>query len=94
MRILLSLTLLLALAAPCLAEIVDGGPIPPNATVGSGIDLSVDYIKQARKYRDDGRYELARQSYAQAISTCRNSGNLEVIRRELAGVELLIRTMR
>ena len=81
-------------AFPAFAEPIGGTPIPPRATVGRGIDISVDYLLQARKFRDEGRYELARQSYAQAISTCRNEANLEIIKRELAGVELLIRTMR
>lgn len=76
------------------AEIIGGTPIQGDPTVGRGADVSVDYLLQARKYRDEGRYELARQSYAQAISVCRNTANLEIIRRELAGVELLIRTMR
>lgn len=84
----------LALAPSGRAEVIGGTPIQGNPTVGRGIDLSVDYLEQARKYRDSGRYELARQSYAQAISVCRNYGNLEIIKRELAGVELLIRTMR
>lgn len=65
-----------------------------EATVGPGIDISVDYLNQARAYRDQGRYDLARQSYAQALSTCRNNANLEIIKREMAGTELLIRTMR
>lgn len=84
----------LALVPAASAEIIGGTPIQGDPTVGRGSDVSVDYLLQARKYRDEGRYELARQSYAQAISVCRNTANLEIIRRELAGVELLIRTMR
>lgn len=83
-----------AFIPPVYAEIVGGTPIQGDPTVGRGIDVSVDYILLARKYRNEGRYELARQSYAQALSVCNNSANLEVIRRELAGIELLIRTMR
>ena len=83
-----------ALAPAASAEIIGGTPIQGDPTVGRGIDISVDYLLQARKYRDEGRYELARQSYAQALSVCRNNANLEIIRRELAGIELLIRTMR
>lgn len=60
----------------------------------AGPDISSDYLKQARRYREEGRYELARQSYAQALSTCRSEKDLAVIKRELAGVELLLRTMR
>ena len=51
-------------------------------------------MEEAREYRKQGRYELARQSYAQALSTCRNNAGLDIIKRELAGVELLLRTMR
>lgn len=96
MRKLLILTLLALLSLPfsIQAEPIGGGPIQGKPTVGRGPDISVDYLKQARAFRDDGRYELARQAYAQALSTCRNYGNLEIIKRELAGVELLIRTMR
>lgn len=65
-----------------------------HPTIGNGMDISVDYLEQARQFRDAGRYELARQAYAQALSTCRDNANLEIIKRELAGVELLIRTMR
>lgn len=65
-----------------------------GATVGQGPDISVAYLQQARQYRDEGRYDLARQSYAQALSTCRSNANLEIIKHELAGCELLIRTMR
>ena len=81
-------------ASQSMAEPIGGTPVPPTPTVGRGVDISVGYLLQARKFRDEGRYELARQSYAQAISTCRNNSNLEIIKREMAGVELLIRTMR
>lgn len=80
--------------AGSMAEPIGGTPIYGNPTVGRGADVSIAYLLQARAFRDQGRYELARQSYAQALSTCRNEANLEIIKRELAGVELLIRTMR
>lgn len=63
-------------------------------TVGPGPDISIEYLRQARAYRADGRYDLARQAYTQALSTCRSNANLDIIKRELAGTELLIRTMR
>lgn len=85
---------ILILTASAYAEPIGGFPIPPTPTVGQGIDISIDYLLQARQFRDAGRYELARQAYAQAISTCRNVSNLEIMKREMAGVELLIRTMR
>ena len=96
MRYLLSSFLLVALLFPMTigAEIIGGSPIPPGATANRGADVSLDYLRQARQYRDQGRYELSRQAYAQAISTCRNTANLDIIKREMAGIELLIRTMR
>lgn len=81
-------------ASQLMAEPIGGGPIIGEPTVGRGVDISVLYLEQARAYRNSGRYELSRQSYAQALSTCRNEANLEIIKRELAGIELLIRTMR
>ena len=63
-------------------------------TASEGPDISLEYLEQARKYRDEGRFELARQSYAQALATCRSNENLAIIEHELAGCELLIRTMR
>lgn len=63
-------------------------------SIGQGPDISAEYVRQARLYRQEGRYDLARQSYAQALSTCRSNANLAIIERELAGTELLIRTMR
>ena len=38
-----------------------------------GPNISEDFLQQARKYRAEGRYELARQSYAQALSTCHSN---------------------
>lgn len=63
------------------------------STPGSNT-ASIQYLKQARAYRSDGRYELAKQSYVLALSVCADNKTLSTIRRELAGVELLIRTMR
>ena len=96
MRKIMSLFLFALLLSPLAAgaEIIGGSPIHRGATASRGADVSLAYLKQARQFRDEGRYELSRQSYAQAISTCRNSANLEIIKREMAGVELLIRTMR
>ncbi len=52
------------------------------------------YLQQARAYRAQGRYELARQSYVQALSICSDGPTLKVIQRELEGINLLLRTMR
>lgn len=52
------------------------------------------YLNEARRYRAQGRYELARQSYALALSVCSSEKKLMEIRQELDGVELLLRTLR
>lgn len=88
---------ILALIALCLGFFPGQATSASNeqtATVGESEDISLYYLDQARYWRDSGRYELSRQAYAQALSTCRNNANLEIIKRELEGVELLIRTMR
>ena len=55
---------------------------------------SLAYLGQARQFREQGRYELARQRYLQALSICADDQTLYVIKRELNGIELLLRTMR
>ena len=55
---------------------------------------SLVYLGQARQFREQGRYELARQRYLQALSICADDQTLGIIKRELNGVELLLRTMR
>ena len=75
----------------------EAGPTQTARTGGSagqGPNISAKYLKQARQYRDQGRYELARQSYTQALSTCRSAEDLAIIEKELGGIELLLRTMR
>ncbi len=56
--------------------------------------LEMRYLKEARQYRAEGRYELARQSYVQALSICSDENRLKIIRQELDGLELLQRTLR
>ena len=56
--------------------------------------LEKRYLKEARKYRAEGRYELARQSYVLALSICSDVKRLNIIRQELDGLELLLRTLR
>lgn len=55
---------------------------------------SLAYLGEARQFREQGRYELARQRYLQALSICADDQTLYVIKRELNGIELLLRTMR
>ena len=56
--------------------------------------LSRQYLKEARAFRQQGRYELARQSYVQALSVCHDRKEYETIKQELNGIEMLLRTMR
>ncbi|WP_298033832.1 hypothetical protein [uncultured Desulfovibrio sp.] len=94
--ILFSFVFWLALCPPAMSQGLStcGSPSRGASSFGQGPDISAAYLKEARKYREQGRYELARQSYAQALSTCRSNAKLDIIKRELAGVELLLRTMR
>ena len=70
-------------------KIYDAGQRPV-----AGPNVSEKFLKQAREYREKERYELARQAYAQALSTCRSSEEVAVIKHEMGGVELLLRTLR
>ena len=94
--ILFSFAFWLALCPPAMSQGLSAYDTPSRgaSSFGQGPDISASYLKGARKYREQGRYELARQSYAQALSTCRSNAKLDIIKRELAGVELLLRTMR
>ena len=47
---------------------------------------SLAYLGQARYFREQGRYELARQRYLQALSICADDQTLSIIKRELNGV--------
>ena len=89
----------MSLAAAAFAESpVNGQPIPESRLdkkyYSQANKTSIKHLNQARAYRDRGRYELARQSYLQALSVCADNTTLQVIQRELNGVELLLRTMR
>ncbi|MDR1660796.1 MAG: tetratricopeptide repeat-containing protein [Desulfovibrio sp.] len=98
MKILPSVFLVLMLPvsdfiAPSAAPAAETAYRPAPPVIG-GPDISEKFLDQARAYRAKGRYELARQSYAQALSTCRSNEGMAVIRHEMGGVELLLRTMR
>ena len=95
--VLVLLLILFAAGSGCASRGVSSSANSESAgqSIGnSGTDISVQYLKQARTYRAQGRYDLARQSYAKALATCQSNANLAVIEHELAGTELLIRTMR
>lgn len=93
--LLLGLSVLFWQDGSACADTLSAYDSPGNIITTPGNNsLSRTYLKQARSYRAAGRYELARQSYAQALAVCADTKSLDVIRRELAGVELLIRNMR
>lgn len=50
--------------------------------------------QQAQSFQAEGRYELARQYYALALSTALTQSAVTQIERALAGVDLQIKTMR
>lgn len=79
---------------PLLTPVIVPGVCLAVDASGSTNSLANQYLKEARAYRKDGRYELARQSYVQALSVCHDSKQYEIIKQELNGIEMLLRTMR
>lgn len=55
---------------------------------------TVRYWKMARKYKNQMRYELARQHYLLALASSRSDQTVQRIQRELQIVELQIRSLR
>ncbi|MBO4368553.1 MAG: hypothetical protein J5803_00410 [Desulfovibrio sp.] len=52
------------------------------------------HLREARAYRANGRYEMARQSYLLALSISSDEKTVREIRKELDGLELMLRTLR
>lgn len=52
------------------------------------------FLREARVYRSKNRYELARQSFTQALSICQDYKSVETAKEGLNSIELLLRTMR
>ena len=50
--------------------------------------------RKARAYQNSMRYELARQEYLLALTTCRSEATRNQLQRELQTVDLQIRTLR
>lgn len=99
MRILFMLSFLAGACLPISSPSAEDSPPPtpvPTQQPASRADdrLSQSYLAQAIAFKNNGRYELARQSCAQALTTCKNPANLEIIKRELEEIELLIRALR
>ena len=68
------------------------------ATVSGGSDNSKSlcrrYLAEGEEFRTQNRYELARQSYAQALSVCNDGRDIATAKQGLNTIELLLRTMR
>lgn len=100
MRILFILAFIVSACLPISSPFAEDDPPaqPGQATRQPALQaddrLSQAYLAQALAFKRDGRYELARQSCAQALTTCKNPVNLETIKRELDEIELLIRSLR
>lgn len=92
MRTLFIALFLAFLAPPAPSAAADAGR--PAQRGGQDERISEAYLARARAFRNDGRYELARQAYVKALASCANEATLETIKRELDAIELIIRTMR
>ena len=82
----LAAALLLA-AAPAFCATVSG--VSDNSK-----SLCRRYLAEGEKFRTQNRYELARQSYAQALSVCNDGRDIATAKQGLNTIELLLRTMR
>ncbi|MCI7568175.1 hypothetical protein [Desulfovibrio sp.] len=85
----LAAALLLA-AAPAFCATLSAGDSVSN----DGKSLCRRYLAEGEKYREQNRYELARQSYAQALSICNDGRDIATAKQGLNTIELLLRTMR
>ncbi|MCR4665816.1 MAG: hypothetical protein K5657_00785 [Desulfovibrio sp.] len=56
--------------------------------------LQQSYLREARSLRKKGRLELAREKYLLSLSIASDTRTVEEIRKELDGLELMIRTLR
>lgn len=80
---------LLLAAAPAFCDTLRAGTDVPGEN-----GLCRRYLAEGKKYRSQSRFELARQSYAQALSICSNGRDIADAKKGLNTVELLLRTMR
>lgn len=81
---------LLLAAAPAFCDTLSAG----GSTTGDTRSLCRRYLAEGEKYRNQNRYELARQSYAQALSICNDGRDITTAKQGLNTIELLLRTMR
>jgi len=52
------------------------------------------YWNEARDYKEQMRFELARQSYLLALANSKHDGHVQQIKRELQIIDLQIRSLR
>lgn len=65
----------------------------PDERVTDTADTTVHWDK-ARQYQKQQRYELARQHFLLALSSCRTEETRDRLQRELQIVDLQLRTLR
>ncbi|MEG2173630.1 MAG: hypothetical protein RRY29_10315 [Desulfovibrionaceae bacterium] len=91
----LALLLLLSTGSASLADETMASPkrVPPDS-IPADSGETTRLWNMARKYKDQMRYEMARQHYLLALATCRSDETVQRIQRELQIVELQIRSLR
>ena len=70
------------------------GGTSKNMVMIAETDETISNWIMARQYQAQGRYELAHQHYGLAMSAVRTQSSLNMLQRELAAVDLQIKTMR
>jgi hypothetical protein len=66
-----------------------------SKTVGvAETDETIHNWSLARQYQAQGRYELAQQYYALALSAVRTQSALDMLQREMMTIDMQIRAMR
>ena len=85
-----TLAALLLSAAPAFCATMSAG----GGNSDNSRSLCRRYLAEGEKFRTQNRYELARQSYAQALSICNDGRDIATAKQGLNTIELLLRTMR
>lgn len=81
---------LLLAAVPAFCDTMSAGA----SSTGDTRSLCRRYLAEGEKHRNQSRYELARQDYAQALSICSDARDITAAKQGLNTIELLLRTMR
>lgn len=91
---------LLSLCAPAVAATLTTDSPPRQARKTTKVAVPKDsretsrYLAMARNYKNQMRYEMARQYYLLALAGSNSQASVERIQRELQVVELQIRSLR